>query len=109
VKVCPKCGGTEFVKRPDAVVRSQGRCRNCQREASRIYRRRNPNKIRLSRYDITRMDRMPNNCMHQMFGASPCRFKAKWRNGEWRACDKHKLPGDEPIAVDRKHARLPPP
>lgn len=42
-------------------------------------------------------------CLHHAARVDYCRRKAKWRNGQWRACDLHKLPTDVPILFALKN------
>ena len=47
---------------------------------------------------IDDMDLFPHRCLwHFWANNGGCRNTAKWRNGQWRACDLHKLPTDVPI------------
>lgn len=44
------------------------------------------------------MDEFPHRCLwHFWADDGGCRKTARWRNGQWRACDLHKLPTDVPI------------
>lgn len=79
--------------------RKQRRCRDCdareRREARAV-------KFKSVGWVIDNTDR----CLHRAARTDYCRRKATWRNGQWRACDAHKLPTDVPIlfALQKKAA-----
>lgn len=66
------------------------RCKECERRR----RRTRTHAIELAS-DL--LDVYPDRCLHRFFASGPCKRPATHRNGDWRACDKHKLPGDRPI------------
>lgn len=111
MKQCSRCGleknASEFGEFWDGrKIRVRSRCRACLADYHRENRGRF-NKKRVANRQKSRgvqprvidlMDAYPDRCMHRMGTSTPCLAKATWRNGEWRACDKHKLPGDRSLS-----------
>lgn len=79
-------------------TRKQFYCKVCKTEDRRERRRRA--RVGAVFEIIDETDR----CLWHCVCPDYCRRRATWRNGEWRACDTHKLPGDVPISVSDRSA-----
>lgn len=57
------------------------------------------------KHTLEDMDSQARRCLWHFFHADGgCRRKARWRNGQWRACSLHKLPDDVPILATLRKA-----
>ena len=91
------CSGCQAERPDDQFARNgkrlQGRCRSCDAARKRSARR----KPERAKSVCEAIDRYPDRCLWHAARVDYCRRKARWRNGQWRACDLHKLPTDVPI------------
>lgn len=84
-RACPRCGTVKGRKS------FRGLCRICLEELAWSQERKD--------FGLTaRIDDDPGVCLKRFWDyGNSCGKPATWRNGEWRACDEHRIKGDEPI------------